>query len=950
MWAAIVIIVIALIMVLAAPKPKVENARAANLGDFQFPRSKEGDPVSWFLGTVRLRSPNSLWYGDYTPVPIKKKQKTGMFSSKQVTVGYKYHIGLDLCWALGGNNPITLRRLWSDKYVFWSGAINTAQTLTISGKANLFGGIEQRGGLAGKIDYYPGRFNETRNAYLAAKADPDVPAYVGQCRTVFHGNVVAGLPTKDPENFGITLASGFYFGTTTNINTISAEMSRYSTNISPTYSIMPNGLDVNPMELLYAGFTEKFGMPGVSTDDIDMPSWLACAIQLYNEGFGMSLLVQQSITGKDLSEEVLRIADGILYQDTDSGKIVARLIRNDYVVADLPVLDESIVRELVSFSKTTWEQTYNQCRVTFKDRSNDYADRAATAQDFANINFQNRIKNTDISVPGCFLNDEANKLAARQLSLLSVPLFQIEIRCNRKASNLKPGDVFVFEYAPYGITSMVMRVQKIDKGTLKDGIVTINAVQDRFATALAVFAPPTGSGWTPINTDAAVITTRRVEEAPYWFGQFANVPPVSGNGLIMTLAEPPSGSSVFFDADITTNADSTWTNPLRALEEAPYYGSGLLVSSYADTVARDTGIDAAGFTLELVSRPSAIVDSAGTFNPAGPMLLLVDNEYMAAADVVDNGNGTYTFTGIRRALLDSDFESHVLGARVYFIQQADDLLEGYVDNAATFRVRLLDNTPSSTLDPAAAPTDVLAMTRRMDRPAPPDYVQLNSSRTPATYYGGAAGTALPVSWRERNRLTASLIPYNAASETQEAGVDYGIRTRLNGGSWSGYTYVAGTSSTINVAGMNGTLDVEVWSRRDGLLSRIGDRCTIQVVDQNLVTNGTFAADTDWTKGTNWTISGGVASKAVGASATLLSQAIALVPGATYRVAYTISAYASGTANAQLQGTTVVAGPDRSANGTYTEDLVAVASSVGVAIRGIGAAAFSVDNVSVKRIA
>lgn len=815
MWAAIVIIVIALLLVLAAPKPKVENARAANLGDFDFPRSKEGDPVGWFRGTVRLRSPNSLWYGDYTPVPIKKKQKTGLFSSKKVTVGYKYHIGLDLCWALGGAQTIILRKLWSDKYVFWQGTQSTAGTLNVN-LPNLFGGEEQRGGMVGSIEFYPGSFNEIRSAYLAAKADPDVPAYIGQCRTVFKGSAS-------------TLASGFYFGTTTNINAINAEMSCYSTYIHPTYSIMPNGLDVNPMELLYCGFTQKFGMPGVSTTDIDMPSWLRDAQTLYNENFGMSLLVQQSITGKDLCEEVLRIADGILYQDNDTGKMVSTLIRqlSNAEIDALPIFDDTdVVKELSNFTKTTWDQAYNQCRVTFKDRSNEYADRVAMQQDFALINFQQKVRNTDISVPGCFVNEEALALATRQLSLMSVPLFQIEIRCNRKASLIKPGQCFKFAWGPYGISNMVMRVQKIDKGTLEDGVVTINAVQDRFATALAVFAPPTGSGWTPISSDAAPVVTRRVDELPFWFSQFADVAPTDSQGMLMVSAVPPTGASVEFDVDITTNADSGWTNPTRIMEDAPYYGTGQLTAAYPKTAGRTSGTDATGFTLELVTVPSELIDSNNAWDNTGQMLLLVDNEFMSAANITDNGNGTYTFTGIRRALLDTEFEDHALGARVYIVKQADGIIEGYVNDASTWRLRYIDNTPTSTLDPALATQNTIAMTRRMYRPAPPDYVTINGSRTPSNVI---LGSTVPLAWRARNRKTFSLVQYDASSETQEAGVDYGYRTRSNGGAWSGYTYLSALTQNITINTV-GTFEAEVWSRRDGVLSRTGDLCSITVIE------------------------------------------------------------------------------------------------------------------------
>lgn len=810
MWAAIVIIVIALLLVLTAPKPKIENARAANLGDFQFPRSKEGDPLQWFLGRVRIKSPNSLWYGDYTPVPIRKKQKTGMFSSKMVTVGYKYHIGLDLCFGIGGAKPIRLLKLWSDKYVFWSGSQAVAGTLTIN-LPNLFGGEEQRGGLVGSIDYYPGTFSQTRNSYLAAKADPEVPAYVGQCHLVFRGS-------------GATQASGFYFGVTTNVNAISAEMERHSTNVHATYSIMPNGADVNPMEFLHAAFTEKFGMPGVSEDDIDMPSWIRDAETLYNEEMGMSLMVQQGITGKDLAEEALRIADGILYQDTDTGKMVSRLIRQDYDIEDLMVLDESIVQVLANFSKTTWAQTYNQCRVTFKDRNNEYADKAAMAQDFANINFQQRVKNTDISVPGCFDNEQANKLAVRQLSLLSVPLFQIEIQCNRRASNLRPGDVFVFNYAPYGISNMVMRIQKIDKGTLTDGVVTINAVQDRFATATTVFAPPSGSGWVPISSDALPIITRRVEEVPLWFAQFLDIERDDDQGMVMALAVPPGGASTYFDVDATVSADAAYADAQRVLEDAPYFGTGILMDDYGSDVARETGYDAVGLTLELVDLPASMVDTNGTLDRDGPMLMLINDEILIPSNITNNGNETYTFAPLYRAILDTDFGDHETGDRCWFVQQNSNVLEALLDDTASFRARFIDNTPNDTLPNNEATQNTFTMTRRMFRPAPPDYVTVNGSRTPTAVL---AGDSVTLAWRSRNRTRLDLAVYNDAAEAAEAATDYGWRSRVDGGAWSAFTYVAASPTTAVVPGAEGLMEYEVVSRRDSVLSHTADRCFVE---------------------------------------------------------------------------------------------------------------------------
>lgn len=90
---------------------------------------------------------------------------------------------------------------------------------------------------------------------------------------------------------------------------------------------------------------------------------------------------------------------------------------------------------------------------------------------------------------------------------------------------------------------------------------------------------------------------------------------------------------------------------------------------------------------------------------------------------------------------------------------------------------------------------------------------------------------------------------------------------------------------------------------------------------NRVTNGTFATDTDWTKGTGWTIGAGVAT-ATGAISTALSQTISvtypLVEGQPYLVTYTVTRSA-GSITPSLGGT---AGTARSTSATFSEVIVA----------------------------
>lgn len=84
----------------------------------------------------------------------------------------------------------------------------------------------------------------------------------------------------------------------------------------------------------------------------------------------------------------------------------------------------------------------------------------------------------------------------------------------------------------------------------------------------------------------------------------------------------------------------------------------------------------------------------------------------------------------------------------------------------------------------------------------------------------------------------------------------------------------------------------------------------------LTTNGTFASDTGWNKGTGWTISGGVATCGVHAAVSDLSQNQLVTSGQSYPVTYTITRTA-GTITPILGGTN---GTVRNSNGTWTETI------------------------------
>ena len=112
-----------------------------------------------------------------------------------------------------------------------------------------------------------------------------------------------------------------------------------------------------------------------------------------------------------------------------------------------------------------------------------------------------------------------------------------------------------------------------------------------------------------------------------------------------------------------------------------------------------------------------------------------------------------------------------------------------------------------------------------------------------------------------------------------------------------------------------------------------------------VTNGDFATDSDWSKGTGWTISGGTANcDGTQSGNTDLSQNITTDTGKQYKITYTVSNYSAGSIFIRLNSGNVTS--TKSSNGTFTE-VLSGASGTQFILRANLDFNGSIDNVSVK---
>ena len=171
---------------------------------------------------------------------------------------------------------------------------------------------------------------------------------------------------------------------------------------------------------------------------------------------------------------------------------------------------------------------------------------------------------------------------------------------------------------------------------------------------------------------------------------------------------------------------------------------------------------------------------------------------------------------------------------------------------------------------------------------------------------------------------------------------YDVRSELFGAGEQGFWYDPSDFSTM-WQDAAGNTPVTASGDPVGLIldkSRSGPS-----MGSNQITNGGFDADSDWTKGTGWSIGSGVATKSAG-SASVLSQAQTMTAGRYYIVTYTITRSA-GSITPQFAGGSTVSGTARSSSGTFTDIMTAASGNNTVQFSADASFAGTVDAVSVK---
>lgn len=702
--------------------------------------------------------------------------------SSTYVVGHRYYAGLHLAVCHGPVDAVT--RLIVGERTAWSGSITSSQTIYVNAP-ELFGGDSREGGVQGYVEVKLGASTETVSGYLQQKLGSVIPAFRGVVSVIVQQCLLSAMnPYIKPWSI--------------EARRIPAPAALGSGNISN---------DANPAHIIYECLNNATWGLGYATSEIDATSFQTAANTLASEQYGLSLLWDREQPLEEFIAEVLRHIDGTLYVHPRTGKFVLKLARADYSLSSLLVLDPSNILELESFSRPSESELINQVTVRYHDRSTD-KDGAITVHDLAALELAGGVvSSATVDYPGISNGTLASRVALGDLKQLSVPLAKVTLIANRQASNLNIGDVFKFTWSELGIAQLVMRIVRISYGTLTDGRVRIECVEDIFGLPSASYISPTPTSWVSPLTSPAPVPFRRLGEAPWWtvvkrlVGESATARGELDpqGGFLVACASRPSGDSL--NIKVLSRQGSAAFAEVQTMGFTPNATVTNAIDEQATSLLIGNGQD-----LDVVK-----VDTYA----------YLDNEIVAVKAL---NLSTNTLT-VERGVLDTVPATHAAAARIWFADSLESLInEQYLSNES-LQIKMLPSTGLGRLAESAATADSYTFAARMIKPYPPGNVRVNTVMWPTVILGQMALT-----WAHRDRMqqTVYLVTQSEANIGPEAGVTYTVRfynennslqKTLTGLTTTSWTYLTTDEATDSGLGrINGKFKVEIESVRAGYTS------------------------------------------------------------------------------------------------------------------------------------
>lgn len=747
-----VIALFVLSMVMAARmQPKAEKPTAAGLEDFSFPSAAER-PIQVLAGTRRLSGPNVLWYGDLRNSAIKQMQK-GLFSSKKTVVGYRYYMGVQLGICHGPD--VMLREIKFGDNVAWSG-VSTGGAIAID-KPSLFGGdTNGSGGVSGILRFHPGTWTQIPNDYLVGKVGSDLVSAI--------------------RGVSYCVLEGMYIGNSSSPQAVSFVASRFPKSPDDRFAQYEQiGLDANPAFFLYEMITHGLYGADLGYSSIDLDSFTSAAKTLFDEGLGISAVIDSSTTAGDVINDIKRVIQGSLQTDPATGALKLKLIRNDYSVDDLPLLDQSNIKTLSGFTRGSLDTAINEVKLKYTSIADDFTERTVIAQNNALRIHKGDSDGQVVQMPMVSTRDLANKIAAREMASISVPLATCTAECNRGPAHTEVGDVVRLSWPAEGVDNLVMRVTSVDLGAPQDGSVRLTLVQDVFGVFMSLYADGSERQWTKPTFEPTDITRFDVVDAPVILTTNQTT------GSVLVVAENP-GVALDYQLQVRGGSDSGYVDA-GAVPFTPLFST----SAAMGTDWTDASLVLSGPSAELSSLTADEVRQG-----LGLMLIVsaLGKEWISYQTAAAGNSATVTLGLINRGLFNTRPLAHPAGARVWAVSEGFGVTDWQYAKSESVSLRMLPRTQTGVLNADDAVVHSYSVVGSNLAPWAPGRVRVNG------VYGGQISGVATVTWKSREGTLPAVVFYSDDAD-QASDSTYQVVVRSGGAVVKTVSGIIGRSWTFD---------------------------------------------------------------------------------------------------------------------------------------------------------
>lgn len=623
--------------------------------DPTIPQAQIGIPVPATMGRRLIIDANTLWTGNMRPIVQKSvtRQKTqerefgGTTGSgfltwvtreRWITVetyavtGYKFDLHMGICLGPG----VQLRALYVDGILLWSGTLGPHRQSVTLGASETF--------LNKATIYFQGGDYDQVVEPLVSVAD--YPAYTG-IATILLKDIRADLP----------------------MGQLAFEVTRYPNPLGLSGANNKIGDDLNVVSAIAEVITNPWGYAGLDISYLDTAKLTSMAVTKKNEGNVVSMKIGAEAKISAVLDALLEQANITMYEEPTTSKITGVIV--DYDTYDYPntkKFNMLNMSELRNYNKPGWQDTIEQVKGSYLERSMNYKETSVFLQNTANLSSSGRGKKTaSIYYPYVPNRSLAQSLLYRDMRLKAAPVYNYSIVTNRDGAELRPGMPVLVSWPDYDLLNTYMTVEKVRIQPGEQNSVVLDLKQRLYPYTSAIFgeggnAFDPGFSLSPVQPTTAVFRTAPYHLARLKFG----ISTSQATPLVypLILPKPANNNQFGFTAYITNEpnspGDSVVLDPGIYATHAQLNGTIGLYDDFADGILSSILIDN-------VVNPANLLNIGSTGVTEGKLFLFMNNEIMSFESCTDNGDGTWTLTNVHRALLDTTFQAHADNSAIQII-------------------------------------------------------------------------------------------------------------------------------------------------------------------------------------------------------------------------------------------------------------------------------------------